>query len=270
MQAMFALTSSEARRLIAKAVAEMEVVKEAYKNGRLAITHGTTNAFVVEELTGASLSKGEFARGVVTDGRPCVSGAPPTQPYLLEEGKRVEESLEEFVKKFTARDVMIKGANAVDHQRKVGVLMGSPTGGTIGSTLPVLNALGANLVVPVGLEKLVPSVEDAARAAGIDRYELSLGMPVGCAPVGNAIVVTEIEALDILGGVKGVLLASGGFGGSEGSTILSVEGDKEGVEKMFQLVKKIKGEPPVEGPRRQCNECSTRCSYSRTGSLRGD
>ena len=61
-------------------------------------------------------------------------------------------------------------------------------------------------------------------------------------------VVTEIQAFALLAGVRAYHLASGGVGGSEGAVVLSLEGDEEKVEKAFELVKSIKGEPPVTLP----------------------
>ena len=63
-------------------------------------------------------------------------------------------------------------------------------------------------------------------------------------------VVTEIQAFAILAGVRAYHLASGGVGGSEGAVVLALEGDEKRVEKAFELVKSIKGEPPVTLPDR--------------------
>jgi hypothetical protein len=64
----------------------------------------------------------------------------------------------------------------------------------------------------------------------------------------NAKIVTEIEALGVLAGVTAVHVASGGIGGSEGSVVLSVDGDEASLEKAFTLVKGIKGESAVAVP----------------------
>jgi len=51
-----------------------------------------------------------------------------------------------------------------------------------------------------------------------------------------------------LGWRSGLSHRLGGVGGSEGSVHLSLEGDEERVNKAFELVKSIKGEPPVSLP----------------------
>ena len=52
VQAQAILTVSESKRLIAKAVKEMPIVKNALTNGMVIIVKGTTNAYVAEEITG--------------------------------------------------------------------------------------------------------------------------------------------------------------------------------------------------------------------------
>ena len=59
---------------------------------------------------------------------------------------------------------------------------------------------------------------------------------------------TEIQALGVLAGVKATHVGSGGVGGSEGAVVLSIEGEESHVEKAFELVKSIKGEPAVTVP----------------------
>ena len=39
-----------------------------------------------------------------------------------------------------------------------------------------------------------------------------------------------------------------GLGGSEGTVILALEGSEDNLEKAFELVKTVKGEPPVPRP----------------------
>lgn len=120
--------------------------------------------------------------------------------------------------------------------------------GTIGYALMSLIARDANLIVPVGLEKMVPSVEDALKVTGIYNYKYSTGSPVVLLPLVKAKVVTEIQALAILFSVSATMVGAGGIGGSEGTVALVVEGDEASVDKAFGLIKSIKGEKPVPAP----------------------
>ena len=89
---------------------------------------------------------------------------------------------------------------------------------------------------------------DAAKQTGIFHFTYSTGIPVKLVPIPLATVITEIEAFAILAGVKTYHIGSGGVAGSEGSVHLSVTGDEEAIEKAFELVKSIKGEPQVGLP----------------------
>ena len=52
MHHVFSLTVSESKRLIAKGVAAADFVQRAMKEGTLAVGSGSTNGYVVEEITG--------------------------------------------------------------------------------------------------------------------------------------------------------------------------------------------------------------------------
>ena len=120
-----------------------------------------------------------------------------------------------------------------------------------------------NLIVPVGLEKLVPSVTQAARKCGIFNFKYSTGLPCALIPIVNAKVVTEVQAFEVLAGTSATHVASGGIGGSEGTVVLVLEGNEENMDQAFQLVKAIKGEPPVPHPE-QTNPPAASLNYDPT------
>lgn len=248
-QALVVLTPPESKRLIARAVAGLPEVQWALKNGRLGIAGGTTNAFIVEELLGEKFEKSRYTVGIVTDG---VLKSTPSEgrvsPRLLDHGRPAGVGLRDFLQEFGPRDVYIKGANAVDPQGHAGVLSSDVNGGTVGAIWGRLVASGAHLIVPVGLEKLVPSVLAAARLCHQGWYSRVMGDPCALFPLVNATVITEIQAFRLLAGVEATHVASGGVGGSEGAVVLSLRGPVEAVEKAFQLAQSVKGEPAVPGP----------------------
>lgn len=149
---------------------------------------------------------------------------------------------------FAPGDVFIKGANAIDNEGNAGIYVASVKGGTIGMAWPILTPRGCHLIIPVSLEKMVPSVIEAAKHSGIYHFKYSTGLPTKLVPVPLGQVITEIQAFAVLAGVRAYHIGSGGVGGSEGSVHLSLEGDEERVEKAFELAKSIKGEPPVTLP----------------------
>ncbi|MDO8637769.1 MAG: hypothetical protein Q7R34_16295, partial [Dehalococcoidia bacterium] len=243
-------TPSESRRLIARAVANMPEVKNALLNNILIIARGVTNAFVAEEILGIKIDdKSRYTLGCITGGELTANtGEDRMKPFVLVKGQKSDISPREALKDFDGQSVYIKGANAVDMQGNAGILMSNPDGGSIGEALPPLLARGSRLIVPVGLEKLVPSVIEATPRCGIFHFKYSTGLPVSMTPLVSALVVTEIQALKILCGLSAYHVASGGIGGSEGSVVLSVEGSPQELEVGFSLIKSIKGEPAIAGP----------------------
>lgn len=262
MQASFTLTVSESKRLIAKAVAAMPEVVRARREGYLLVGRGSTNAYVVEELTGEPLEKERYVAGQVIRGVACaLHDDMRSRPVSFHEGRVIVEDPASLLPRLGPRDVLLKGGNAVDPEGKVGVMMASPVGGTMGQFYMACKAQGVRIVYPVGLEKLVPSVEQAALYAGRLVLERSIGARVGMACVADGDVVTEIDAIEILFGLDAVHFASGGYGGSEGCVMLVVDGDDSRVGECLDLVASIKGEPPLPSVKGPCKTCPLLCSF---------
>jgi hypothetical protein len=245
-RAILVLNPSESKRLIAKAVAQLPEVRGALEDGRIIIGNGTTNAFVAEELLGQPVSKWSFAAGVIAGGRLDVTDSKiRLAPIALKHGKPYSGGWVELLNEFDRDDVFIKGGNAIDPDGNVGVLLASPVGGTVGQFLGTISARGSHLVAPIGLEKLVPDVVEAARHCGTRTSDWTDGTPSGMAVLSNARVVTELEALELLAGVEAWQIASGGVSGSEGSVTISVEGSSASVDRAIHLAESLSGEPPV-------------------------
>ena len=243
---------SESKRLIAKGVLALPEVKRALKEGLFVVSRGTTTAYIAEEILGLELPKANCTAGIITERRLAVTiPEEGVGPWVFRRGVKIEESAEEALKQFTATDVSVKGASAIDPQGNVGVLAANDFGGTIGSIWPVLAARGSHLIVPAGLEKMIASVVDASWACGNKLFKYVMGTRVALMPVVSAKVVTEIQALEILTGVHAIHVSSGGVGGSEGAVVIALEGSDETVKRAFDLVKSVKGEPPIEMPRLQ-------------------
>lgn len=250
--AMVVLNPAESRRLLAKATVATPEVQKAWKEGLIIIARGITNAYVQEELFKITVEpKAGVTAGIVWNGiTDNHAGAPVCTWHVIRKGKVVENADSNVeILNFGPEDVFIKGANAVDPQGNAGIFAASFKGGTIGMCWPVVTPRGSHLIIPVGLEKLIPSVIEAAKHTGIHYFKYSTGLPARLMPVELAKVITEVQAFGILCGVRAYHIASGGVGGSEGAVILSIEGDEERMEKAMALVKAIKGEPPVTLPK---------------------
>lgn len=246
VSAVVVLTPSESKRLLGKAVAALPEVQQALKSGRVIIGGGTTNAFAAEEIVGEKVPALRYAAGAIFGGQlSVVPAGDRLNPYCLDKGSVAKQPWADFLQEFGPGDVFIKGANAVDATGAAGVLVFDRSGGTIGRALPIVTARGAHLVMPVGLEKLVPSVRDAARRCRPDICIAGMGGAPALMPVVNAKVITEIEAFRVLAGVEATHLASGGVDGCEGSVVLALTGDSATVKRAYLLAEEIKGEPPI-------------------------
>lgn len=251
-QALVVLNPSESKRLLAKAVAQLPEVKHAYAHGRLAVATCTTSAFVLEEVTGEKISAYRYCAGLVADGMLTMTHEDDREAArFFYKGERVMEDARTFYDAFERGDVAIKGANAVDAQGNAGVLAANPQSGTIGALLSRVAVRGAFVIMPVGVEKLIACVPEAAAGWGQLTLSRCMGTRVGLVPVSSALVVTEIQALGLLAGVAVRHVASGGVGGSEGAVVLLLEGYPENVAKAWDLVQGVKGEPALEVPRHQ-------------------
>ncbi len=252
VKALIVLTPAESKRLIAKGVRNLEEVRRALKQGIIIVGLGTTNAYVAEELLAAlsskeKIDKSRYAAGTVTPGGTSIIPKEERgRELILKNGEVIDATVEEVVDELSADDVFIKGANALDATGTAGILMANTAGGTIGIALGRIMARGVNFIIPVGIEKTIPySVTEAARRVGIERFYHSMGKPVGLMPVYGR-VVTEIEALKILGASDAFPIGAGGVDGGEGSAIICVECSAEHMDDLMRQVSEIKGEPALK------------------------
>jgi len=263
LKALFVFTPAESKRLIAKAVAELEEVKRAKEGGKILIGHGSTNVLVVEEILGkekvSELWKREsYLSGVIMRGTLCTTLGEEKPPILVLNRGAVEPpapTMDDLLRDFGKDSVFIKGANCVDPDGNAAVFVASREGGTIGWAIGTILARGIRLVVPVGLEKLVASVPKAVTLCGQETFDYCQGLRVGLIPLSGAKVITEITALKMLAGVDSFHVASGGSSGSEGAVTVVAEGPEGAIKKAIQVVESIKGEPPLMPRKGICLTC---------------
>ncbi|MBP3736631.1 MAG: hypothetical protein J6I56_06385 [Lachnospiraceae bacterium] len=268
MKAVFTLTSSESRRLIAKAVVQMPQVKKAWSDAYLLLAGGTTNAFLAQELLNDnSIEPGLCTAGISCEGLLCVT-APDSRksfPNVFFKGEaQPDKSLADALSDFHAETVVIKGANAVDPDGYVGIITAGFDGGTVPRIIGPVTSKGLTMITPVGLEKLVPNVRDAAKAlGGATHIDFSMGADCGMYCLGNTIVVTEIEAIRQLFDCEAKLVCCGGIGGNEGAVTLAVDGEEDKLKALIEFLEEnIKGEPPVKANKGVCETCRYRfCRY---------
>lgn len=243
-QRSFVLTVSESKRLIARGVRRHPPVLNALSNGTIAIAKGTTNSYIVEELVGEGIHRPHYCTGTTTPhGATGLDIGDKLPDVVLRNGERVEGlSATDAVREMKAGDVFIKGANALNYElQQAGILIGHPTGGTIGAAIGSVIARRVHLLIPVGLEKSIPGdLSDVA-------YRLTQAPANGEGPTLWPIqgeIFTEIEALECLCGVQAELIGAGGIAGAEGSVRISVWGREDEVGRTEALMESVYGEPP--------------------------
>jgi hypothetical protein len=247
----FLLTPSAGKRLIAKALAMHSQIQNAAREGTLVLIAGTTNGYLAEEICRSmgisGFSRERFFRGLTM---------PPNKP-VTKEGRLLDESqfpgdvvivkgewqkgktIGDVVDSLKEGDVIVKGANALDLERKqAALLIGHPKAGTAGLSLPAVFGRRVKLIVAVGLEKRINrdlnAIAQKINEPGAEGYRF-LPLP--------GEVFTEIEALKLLSGVDAELIAAGGVNGAEGAIWLATSGTKEQQEKAEAVVASLASEP---------------------------
>jgi hypothetical protein len=283
MLAQVVLTSAESKKLIAKAVAKLDMVRQAAKQGIVALHPSSSTYFIVEEITGAKPKTNHWVCGVVTPKGMCVemamvlgAGYSPKEmssdpgdlrgTWIIEKGKlSAEESLSSLFDRMTSSDVYIKGVNALDTGGNVGILFGQQ--GSVGYVQLARRKKGFSIIYPVGLEKLIPlPIREAAKQAKPTKYEYGMGMPVGLFPCPAGTTINEVHAIEILSGAKAIPIAAGGLGGAEGALTLILKGQGEQVRKALEFVEESKGAILPQLRLMHCGSCTVpHCRFPMTG-----
>jgi hypothetical protein len=247
------LTVAMGKRLIGKALAAHPAVISALQKGTVVIVAGTTNSYVAEEILESigrkdKFSRQRFFRGIslpphykTTDaGRLAGDNEFPgdvvIRDGLWQEGKTINDVAAELKE----GDVIIKGANALDTvHKRAAILIGNLQGGTITVALSAVVGRRVRLLIPIGLEKRIPGdldeIANKVNTPGNKGFRL---LPV------PGEVVTEIEALKYLTGVKAEMIAAGGISGAEGCVWLAIEGSPEQIQQAEKLIQSVSSEPP--------------------------
>jgi hypothetical protein len=250
----YIITPAAGKCLIGKALALHSEIQSAVVRGTVVIVAGTTNGYVAAEilegigaLGGGCFDRRRFFRGITlppsqatTDvgllpGEPGFPGDVIITGGVWQKGKTifdVADALKEG-------DVILKGANALDLQRKrAAIYIGHPQGGTAAVALQAVVGRRVRLFLPVGLEKRIHG--------DLDSLAEILNVPGACGPRLLPVpgqVFTEIDALALLTGAEAVLVAGGGVNGAEGSIRLAVRGNPQQEKAAAELLQSLVHEP---------------------------
>ncbi|MFP4456371.1 MAG: hypothetical protein ACLFPS_01805 [Clostridia bacterium] len=255
------LNVAESRRLIAKGLVKTKLFQDAFKDHKIILANGITNAFIYEEILDETLEdKSVFTAGIVTNGVACITdGKYRKDPLVLIEGEKSDQNWLDVVKTFGKEDLFIKGANGFDLYGRAGIMVAGAGGGTIGKSYGHIVSAGSTLIIPVGMEKLVPSLEDVNLYTGIDSIDYSIGKKSGVFVISDANIFTELEALRTLFDVEANAIAAGGINESLGSTTFIIKGNDEQVLECLDFIKKLKQEKAIVGKKALCENCNNPC-----------
>lgn len=249
----FSLTPAAGKRLIAKATMEHPAVIKSMQKGTIVIIASTTNGYVAEELLkkikqAEKFSRVRFFRGIVSPPQVKTTGSGRLSDEIQFPGDVVikngtwqrGKTIFDVIDDLKEGDVIMKGANCINLvDKKAGVLIGHPQGGTIATALQAVVGKRVKLLLPVGLEKRIPG--------NIDMIANLLNAPGGTGPRLLPItgeIITEIQAIELLSGAKATLVAGGGVCGAEGAVWLALYGEKKQLDKAKIILDAVAEEAP--------------------------
>lgn len=259
-RAQITLTVEESKYLIAQAVTEHELVKRVLANGTILLKGGSTVSCVSEILTGKRLRLCGIVteRGTVMDVSPHTSGA---HVALLKNQELVslDEDFLDHVYALKDSDLIICGANAIDSFGNAALMVGSPGGGETPLALNTWYAEGVPVIIPVGLEKLIPgNIHDIVKNTGRRNKLYSFGMSVGLVPIIGEIL-TEIEAFEILFRVQAIPIGAGGLGHAQGSITFDVLGSEDILSALKDYVSELKERKMYATVENECKAVNPHC-----------
>lgn len=241
----YSLSIAAGKRLIAKSILSLPSITKALVKHTVVIVAGTTNSYVAEEILSkigqrAGFQRECFYRGITLPPSYRSSDTQFIGDVVIVNGKW-EKGLTIFdiVDDLTKEDIIIKGANAINmaHQ-EAAVLIGHTKAGTVGVAMQAVTGRRVELIIPVGLEKRIfgdiGSIAlkiNAADASG-PRY-----FPI------KGYIITELEAINLLGGVEAELIACGGVSGAEGNYQIAVTGTPDQLDRLDGIVELLINEP---------------------------
>ncbi len=230
------------KRLMAKGVRNHPLVKTAYNTGNIGITRGTTCTYIAEEFLERRVEPFSYTTGLTLPKEPSEPVAPPEtkmHDIIIRNGDlHIDgETVGEASKNFGPGDIIIKGANALNYEKKIaGCLIGHPAGGTVGGIWGPLYGKKIHLIIPVGLEKIISGDILEISAKTMQENPGNALMPM------TGIIITEIEAINILTGATAYQVGAGGIRGAEGAVRLQAYGSSSEVNSLKQIISEIETE----------------------------
>lgn len=255
------LTVEEGKEIISMGILKHPLLISAIRNNKILFKGGTTVSKITEKLAGVPLKIcGRITKRGTVSSKYNTEGA-HSIIYYKGKWKYVDETIVDDVLKFTDNDLIVCGANSFDNYGNAAIMTGDPGGGLVGRSLSSWYTEGAKVIIPVGIEKMIPgNLNQIISKTGRKGKSLSWGMSVGLMPVTGEIF-TEIEAIKMLADVDCFPIGAGGLKEAQGSTTLDIIASSNNVyEKIVDILKVVKaGKTEISGIKESLDECEAIC-----------
>jgi hypothetical protein len=244
-QTWVSLTVAEGKRLIAKGLLAYPPVQECLKTGKLILTKGTTNTYVAEEMINDSLTNGEYVYGYISPAKSDteVDRSKNRKELVFVNGQIKDIPYKDFLPEMEEGDIVIKGANIINHSKgQAAIMIGHPTGGTMGNIYPYIQEKKLRFIIPVGLEKeSSQDIDQIGKYSKIEHEKVDRKTPWLWSVKGE--LFTEIEAIKQFADLEVIHYGSGGIGGAEGAVSLLLRGSESEIQKALKVIEVVQGEP---------------------------
>jgi len=255
------LTVEEGKAIIAQGIQKHPKFIKSFNQGNILFKGGTTVSRITEEILGIQLriSGRITSRGTVSS----LNNSDEAHSIVYGKNKwiNVDERISEITGKFDEKDLILCGANAIDAYGNAAIMAGSEGGGNVGKSVSSWYSEGASIIIPVGIEKLVPgNLNYTLRKSSRKGKSLSYGMSVGLIPLVGE-VFTEVEAIRLLGADECYVIGSGGLGVAQGSSTFELWiYEEEDYNRVIDMIKDIKGKNQnISGIKESLLECQAIC-----------
>lgn len=256
------LTVEEGKEVIALGLLRHPAFLDTKEKGKILFKGGTTVSKVTEKLIDMPLRiSGRITQRGTVSSKDIIEG-PHSIMYSKGSWRNADDDIIEIVGKFSRKDLIVCGANAIDYKGNAAIMAGSPGGGEVGKSLSSWYTEGTKIIIPVGIEKMIPGdLNEIISKTGRTGKAISWGMSVGLMPIKGE-VFTEIDAIKQLGNVDCFAIGAGGLGEAQGSTVIEVSAseDKE-FDKIVNILKDIKTKnKEISGIKDSLIECEAICN----------
>lgn len=220
MDGLFVLTAQKSKEMVAEALAK----KIHSLSNRIFITYGSTNEYLLRSL-GYNIEN--YYRGYV-GGNALRSNMPEHKPVIINDHDG----------ELTANDIIIKGANALAYKEDGGydaaVAVASPSGGTYRDLIVQGMCVGAEILVPITHEKLVPRIYSGIYSQS--SFDIVMGRSISLFKLDSGKIFTEIEAFKELFELDAKLYIAGGIEDCVGSHTFIASGSEENLSQAYEYL----------------------------------